>query len=316
MGGLRDEVIKIFYVIRKFLGIVQYSSTNGLNVAGTPVSYESVTLAEFQDGDFDLTRERTVYLSNVPADRSLQGGSFWRVVPTATVKRKLISEAVCFSTYAAAIAAFPIALYTGLPYRCGDVGDYNVRLINNGSRVKPETGIALLGSSAGNSALTKTLAGLNVSEDSDYSTQTGTQSHTYTNVSKKIPGGLLGSTDIVEAIVSLRKSGSAGAFTPVVSIGTTNVIGTDSVFYDIAAGAGSGTHDIEIHGKIKFVSATAGIAKRSNEVELATGVTNRFADRSTALNTAGDMYINVGISSKNNSDTIYLLDYQFIWKAV
>ena len=298
---------------------VIYDPTTGYltDANGNPIAYESVTLAEFQDIAFDLTIDRTVYVSDVPADRSLQGGSFWRIVPTATVKRKLISEAVCYSTFAAAIAAFPIASYNGLRYRCGDVGDYRILLESNGTRVKPESGIALLGSSAGNSALTKTLAGLNGNgENSDYSTLTGTASHTYTNVSKKIPGGLLGSTDIVEAIVSLRKSGSAGAFTPVVSIGTTNVIGTDSVFYDIAAGAGSGTHDIEIHGKIKFVSATAGIAKRSTEVELATGVTNRFADRSTALNTAGDMYINVGISSKNNSDTIYLLDYQFIWKAV
>lgn len=305
-----------FFENRGWLGLVQYSSTNGMNVAGTPISYESVTLAEFQDIAFDLTIDRTVYVSDVPADRSLQGGSFWRIVPTATVKRKLISDAVCYSTFAAAIAAFPIASYTGLAYRCGDVGDYNVRLISNGSRVKPESGIALLGSSAGNSALTKTLAGLNVGETSDYSTQTGTTSHTYTNVSKKIPGGLLGSTDIVEAIVSLRKSGSAGAFTPVVSIGTTNVIGTDSVFYNIAAGAGSGTHDIEIHGKIKFISSTAGIAKRSNEVEDAAGIANRWSDRSTALNTANDMYINVGIDSKSNFDTIYLLDYQFIWKAV
>ena len=305
-----------FFEDRGWLGIVQHDSTNGLNVAGTPVTYESVTLAEFQDAGFDLTVERTVYVSDVPSDRSLQGGSFWRIVPTATVKRKLISEAVCYSTFAAAIAAFPIASYNGLRYRCGDVGDYRILLESNGTRVKPESGIALLGSSAGNSALTKTLAGLNVGETSDYSTLTGTASHTYTNVSKKIPGGLLGSTDIVEAIVSLRKSGSAGAFTPVVSIGTTNVIGTDSVFYDIAAGAGSGTHDIEIHGKIKFVSATAGIAKRSNEVELTAGIASRWADRSTALNTAGDMYINVGIGSKNNSDTIYLLDYQFIWKAV
>ena len=243
-----------FFEDRGWLGIVQHDSTNGLNVAGTPISYESVTLAEFQDGDFDLTIERTVYVSDVPADRSLQGGSFWRIVPTATVKRKLISEAVCYSTFAAAIAAFPIASYNGLRYRCGDVGDYRILLESNGTRVKPESGVALLYSSPSFG----TLAAPGTTDDSE--TPSGSTSHTYTNISKLIPANLFAAGDSLEVFAWFRKSGSAGAFTPVYSVGTNNAIASDSSFYDLPAG--SPAVDIEPHGRIKFLTTTAAIAKK------------------------------------------------------
>lgn len=295
--------------------VIYDSSTGYLTDAnGNPLTIESVTYAQFVDAGFDITYRRIVYVADVPGDRSLQGGTYWRIDPDATVKRKLVSEAVCYSTFAAAIAAFPVASYNGLAYRCGNVGDYNVRLTSNGTRVKPESGVALIGSSAGNSALSKTLAGLNVGETSDYSTSTGTASHTYTNVSKLVPANLIGSLDTIEAIATFRKSGTAGAFTPVFSIGTNNVVGSDSLFYDIAAG--SGAADIEVHGKIKFISATAGISKRANDLEATSGSANRLIDRATGLNVASNMYINIGIGSKNTGDTIYLIDYQFIWKAV
>lgn len=303
-----QEVIKIFYAIRKFLGIVQYSDSNGLNVAGTSIDYETVTLAEFQDAGFDLTVERTVYVSNVPADRSLQGGSFWRIVPTATVKRKLISEAVCYSTFAAAIAAFPIASYTGLAYRCGDVGDYNVRLISNGTRVKPESGVALLYSSPSFG----TLAAPETTDDSE--APSGVTSHTYTNISKLIPASLFAAGDSLEVIAWFRKGGSAGAFTPVYSVGTNNVIASDSSFYDIAAG--SPAVDIEPHGRIKFLTTTQAIAKRANDVEATTGSASRLIDRSAGINLASNMYVNIGIGSKNTSDTVYLVAYDIMWKAV
>ena len=180
---------------------VIYDPTTGYltDANGNPIAYESVRLAEFQDIAFDLTVERTVYVSNVPADSSLQGGSFWRIVPTATVKRKLISEAVCYSTYAAAIAAFPIASYNGLPYRCGDVGDYNVRLISNGARVKPESGVALLYSSPSFG----TLAAPETTDDSE--TPSGSTSHTYTNISKLIPANLFAAGDSLEVFAWFRK---------------------------------------------------------------------------------------------------------------
>lgn len=301
-----------FFENRGWLGLVQHSSTNGLNVAGTRIDYETVTYAQFTAGGFNVATERVVYVSDVPADRSLQGGSFWRIVPSATVKRKLISEAVCYSTFADAIADFPIASYTGLSYRCGDVGDYNVRLISNGTRVKPESGIALIGSSAGNSSLSKTLA--NLGENSDYSTQTGTTSHTYTNVSKLVPAGLVQAYDTIEAKAWFRKSGTNASFIPVFSIGTNNVVGSDSSFYDFATATGA--VDLEAHGQIKFISSSAAIAKRSNEIEVTAGNGSRFADRSSGLATGSDMYINIGISAKHISDIIYLLEYQFIWKTV
>lgn len=309
------DFLKTFQKALPFTQAVRISPLGYLiDSGGNPIVTESVTYAQFMDSGFDVVTERTVYVTDVPADRSLQGGSFWRIVPSATVKRKLISEAVYYSTFAAAIAAFPIASYTGLAYRCGDVGDYNVRLISNGTRVKPESGIALIGSSAENSSLSKTLAGLNVSETSDYSTQTGTTTHTYTNVSKKIPAGLVQAYDTIEAKAWFRKSGTNASFIPVFSIGTNNVVGSDSLFYDFATATGA--VDLEAHGQIKFISSSAAIAKRSNEIEVTAGNGSRFADRSSGLAVGSDMFINVGISSKHSSDIIYLLEYQFIWKTV
>jgi len=43
---------------------VQYDSTSGLNVAGTSVSYESVTYAQFVDAGFDLTTARHVIVTD------------------------------------------------------------------------------------------------------------------------------------------------------------------------------------------------------------------------------------------------------------
>lgn len=299
--------INIFNRVREVLGIVQYSSTNGLNVAGTPVSYESVTYSQFMDAGFDVTTERTVYVTDVPADRSLQGGSFWRIVPSASVKRKLISEAVCYSTFAAAIAAFPIASYNGLAYRCGDVGDYNVRLESNGTRVKPESGIALLYSSPSFG----TLASPGTTDDSE--APTGVTNHVYTNIAKLIPAGLFGANDEFDVVCWFRKSGTTAAFTPVVFIGTNNNVSTDSLMYDIQTG--SGAVDAEPHARIKFLSSTSAIAKRSNEIEVTIGLASRLADRTAGINLASDMYVNIGIGLKNTNDIVYLVSYSMTWRA-
>lgn len=109
MSGLKDEVIKIFYAIRKFLGIVQYDSTNGLNVAGTSVGYETVTYAQFTAGGFDLATARHVVVSDRHSTRDASDlcGSLWWIEPTNATgyKRVLRSPPI----YCATSAALPSA---------------------------------------------------------------------------------------------------------------------------------------------------------------------------------------------------------------
>ena len=109
MSGLRDEVIKIFYMIRKFLGIVQYDSTTGLNVAGTLVGYETVTFAQFIDSGFNLDDARHVRVSDRHStrDASDECGSLWWIAPANATgyKRVLISPPI----YCATSAALPSA---------------------------------------------------------------------------------------------------------------------------------------------------------------------------------------------------------------
>lgn len=134
-----QEVIKIFYAIRKFLGIVQYSSTNGLNVAGTPVSYESVTYSQFMDSGFDVDTERTVHVSDRHStiDGIAEPGSFWRIIPSSasTYKRQLISGPIYCANEAAAPTAsdhpglqiFDAGLGPSGCYRYSDGTGYLVR---------------------------------------------------------------------------------------------------------------------------------------------------------------------------------------------
>ena len=183
-----------------------------------------------------------------------------------------------------------------------------MRLISNGARVKPESGVALLYSSPSFG----TLAAPETTDDSE--APSGVTSHTYTNISKLIPANLFAAGDSLEVFAWFRKSGSAGAFTPVYSVGTNNVIASDSLFYDLPAGAPA--VDIEPHGRIKFLTTTAAIAKRANDVEAASGSVNRLIDMTAGINLASDMYVNIGINSKNTADTVYLVAYDMIWKAV
>lgn len=135
MSGLKDEVIKIFYAIRKFLGIVQYNATNGLNVAGTPVSYESVTYSQFMDSGFDVATERTVHVSDKHSTRdgTSEPGSFWRIIPSAasTYKRQLISEPIYSATLAAALDP---TLHPGVK---GYIASFQDDVVSDGSRYDP-----------------------------------------------------------------------------------------------------------------------------------------------------------------------------------
>ena len=104
-----QEVIKIFYMIRKLLGIVQYDPTTGLNVAGTLVGYETVTFAQFIDPSFNLDDARHVFVSDRHStrDASDECGSLWWIAPANATgyKRVLRSPPI----YCATSAALPSA---------------------------------------------------------------------------------------------------------------------------------------------------------------------------------------------------------------
>lgn len=98
-----------FFENRGWLGLVQYSSTNGLNVSGTPVSYESVTYAQFIDAGFNLDDARHVFVSDRHStrDASDECGSLWWIAPANATgyKRVLRSPPI----YCATSAALPSA---------------------------------------------------------------------------------------------------------------------------------------------------------------------------------------------------------------
>lgn len=106
---MAQDWIGKFFENRGWLGLVQYSSTNGLNVSGTPVSYESVTYSQFTDVNFDLTTARHVIVSDRHSTRDASDacGSLWWIAPENATgyKRVLRSPPI----YCATSAALPSA---------------------------------------------------------------------------------------------------------------------------------------------------------------------------------------------------------------
>ena len=93
-----------FFENRGWLGLVQYSSTNGLNVAGTRIDYETVTYAQFTAGGFDLNTARHVVVSDRHSTRDASDlcGSLWWIEPTNATgyKRVLRSPPIYCATSA------------------------------------------------------------------------------------------------------------------------------------------------------------------------------------------------------------------------
>ena len=122
-----QEVIKIFYTIRKFLGIVQYDATNGLNVAGTPVSYETVTYAQFVHANFDLTTARHVIVTDKHSTTNSSDacGSLWWIEPTnaSGYKRVLRSAPIYYSNLASGVSDWPYATYPAMKLFAANIGN-------------------------------------------------------------------------------------------------------------------------------------------------------------------------------------------------
>lgn len=128
-----------FFENRGWLGLVQYSSTNGMNVAGTRIDYETVTYAQFTAGDFDLTTARHVVVSDRHSTRDASDlcGSLWWIAPANATgyKRVLRSPPIYCANEAAAPAAsdhpgleiFDAGLGPSGCYRYSDGTGYLVR---------------------------------------------------------------------------------------------------------------------------------------------------------------------------------------------
>lgn len=123
-----------FFENRGWLGLVQYSSTNGLNVSGTPVSYESVTYSQFTDVSFDLTTARHVIVTDRHStrDASDECKSLWWIEPSNPTgyKRVLRSPPI----YCATSAALPSAstFKNGRAYRA-DLGPEGCDMLSDGT---------------------------------------------------------------------------------------------------------------------------------------------------------------------------------------
>ena len=123
-----------FFENRGWLGIVQHDSTNGLNVAGTPVSYESVTYAQFIDAGFNLDDARHVFVSDRHStrDASDECGSLWWIAPANATgyKRVLRSPPI----YCATSAALPSAstFKNGRAYQA-DLGPVGCDMLSDGT---------------------------------------------------------------------------------------------------------------------------------------------------------------------------------------
>ena len=193
MSGLRDEVIKIFYMIRKFLGIVQYDSTTGLNVAGTLVGYETVTFAQFIDSGFNLDDARHVRVSDRHStrDASDECGSLWWIAPANATgyKQVLISPPI----YCATSAALPSAstFKNGRAYQA-DLGPEGCDMLSDGTGWVPVSGSVIHRDSARSTMFvcpTSTFGTANVDNDgSGYARLTGAGAHGLTNAVCISPG--------------------------------------------------------------------------------------------------------------------------------
>lgn len=117
-------------------GNVTYSNGNFYDSSGNLISgVASYTWAQFTAGDFDTSIARYVHVSDrhSTTDGTSTPGSLWRIDPSATAirKRNLVSAAIYYSSFAAAIAEVPVASWPNHRIYPNDV---KAELVNNGTR--------------------------------------------------------------------------------------------------------------------------------------------------------------------------------------
>ena len=107
------------------------TDANGNVISGVA----SYTWAQFTDAGFDTSITRYVHVSDrhSTTDGTSTPGSLWRIDPSATAirKRNLVSAAIYYSSFAAAIAEVPVASWPNHRIYPNDV---KAELVNNGTR--------------------------------------------------------------------------------------------------------------------------------------------------------------------------------------
>jgi len=292
-----------FFKNRGWLGLLQYNSSTGtISSAGTTISdVASYTTSDFKtDATIDLTVARNVEVSDTYADSDFQP-SLWRIVPAATNKRKLVSPYIVFSTYALLIAAYPAASYPGL--RAMITGWNNIILRSNGSRYVPLGGRAFIfrgdfGSLASPS--------LNSGGGTTYSFNTGTGTPTF-------PANLAAVGDVFNIRFRMQRHNANATINPArVTFGTAGT-SSDGVTW---SGTLAATDLLEVSGTYYIsVKDNTHYTTNSSAVQSGTGGTGQLVDTTNNVDFTQPMILSFN-GTKNTSDTIDLISYDFEWVAV
>ena len=312
-----QEVIKIFYAIRKFLGIVQYSDSNGLNVAGTRINYESYDYADF--ATIDTSYKRYILLNDLHSANSASGasgGSRWLVNPLAsTPEEKIVLDSgpLWFDTYAAYTSAITPSAHPGLRVRIGNVANGQAVLINRYSsalstyRLVPESGPCnLFNFVYGTRAAPTQSIGIGVPNGS------------FSLGNPFIPGGLIKTGDSfqVRGAMLRRNSTDTTNTSMLICFNTTNAVNADYLFAHTTGSSALNPYEVNFDYSVEASGATTFTVIGSGFTgEHAASAAGHISDKNTAVNFANDMYISAHCGTKHNDHIVNLLYWSMDWRA-
>ena len=254
-------------------------------------------LLESGVGNFaaELLNEPGLHGSNIVTAETnpLTGG-----IESLTAGGQVISPYASF-TWAGkpAVAAWPV----GVPIIVTDVGGpAGSQWVTDGSNWLPANGRVVLASRSGSIA-------------APVATLTGTTTGKFTLPANIVlPAGILmPGKSKVEVIAALRKTGTAATVQFAATLGTANST-VDAAL--IATTSGAGTNSDVIINPLAAPSSTSSITTSSWSSIGTTGTAN-FIDRTTNINTALDMFVNLAVFSGNVADTYSLLSYEVAIKS-
>jgi len=298
------QVLVILYkgFIRRALNLLYYINGSIIDPAtGLPIEgVASYTLSEFQtDATIDLTVSRNVEVSNVYSDTDSQP-SLWKIVPTATNKRKLVSPYLIYDTIANLQADFPAATYPSVRAMITTLNNIIVR--SNGTRYVPQSGRGFMFRGTFGTLSTPTL-----------NTSTGTTSYNFNTGmgTPTIPANILAIGDQLRLAFRTQKHNANATISHKVTLGTA---GTNSDAY-IWNGTIAITDLIQT-GSTSQIKVTSATTFTTNSVVAQTGVggINTLFEQTTNFNIASAMILSIN-GSKNSADTLDLLEYELEWVA-
>lgn len=282
------------------LHIVQYDpASQALFDGGVTISgLASYTLAQFQNAAFDLSIARFVHISDVHSNSSGYGGSLWRVDPLATTQKRILhSDAVCYASLAAAIAAFPPASYPGLSIR---LTNWDATVVSKGGRYVPKNRKALLGNLVFGTLAVPT-ANIGVGTTTyDFNTVMGTPT---------FPANMFAIGDKLMIRARKQRHNANAVISAKITLGTT---GTNVDAY-IWQGGIPATDLIEtnINCFAEFGSAT-NFTTNSSSSQSGTGGLSQLAAGTANVDISQAMILSVN-GNKNANDTLDLMSIEWEW---